>query len=145
MTNYSYLGSAKLNISWNKDFGLTDGQTYIIGRKGDICLDFPAVSKRHAALKIKNGRIYLRDLNSTNGTYLVNNDYLVNFDEGYVKPSQLIVIGNVRCTIYSLLAFIGNNLALKNHSSNFEDATVFVTPAMPRHEISDPDIKPLIK
>jgi hypothetical protein len=122
-----------------------DGQTYIIGRNGDICIDSPAVSKRHAAIIIKSGRIYLRDLNSTNGTYLINNDKLVNFKEGYVKPNQPIVIGNVKCTVYSLLAFIGDNPALKNHAINFEDATLLVTPTKSRFETSDPDIKPLKK
>jgi len=134
-----------MSISWSKDFGIKDGQTYIIGRIGDICIDFPAVSKRHAAIIIKNGRIYLRDLDSTNGTYLVNEDKLVNFKEGYVKPHQLIVIGNVKCTVYSLLAFIGDNLALKNHATNSDDTTLFVTPTKSHFETSDPDIKPLIK
>ncbi|MFA9409142.1 MAG: FHA domain-containing protein [Candidatus Dadabacteria bacterium] len=128
MTNDSYLGSTKLNNSWSKDFGLKDGQTYIIGRIGDICIDSPTVSKRHAAIIIKNGRIYLRDLDSTNGTYLVNDDELVNFIEGYVKPNQPIVIGNVKCTVYSLLAFIGDNPALKNHAIISEDTTLLVIP-----------------
>jgi pSer/pThr/pTyr-binding forkhead associated (FHA) protein len=67
----------------SKDFGLIDGQTYIIGREGDIYLEdhiyinSPTVSRRHATLKIKNGRVYLRDLNSSNGTYLIDNDSLV--------------------------------------------------------------------
>ena len=47
----------------SKDFGLIDGQTYIIGREGDIYIDSPFVSRRHAALKIKNGRVHLLDLN----------------------------------------------------------------------------------
>jgi len=118
--------------SWSKGFGLVNGQTYIIGRKGDICIDSPAVSKHHAAIIIKNGRIYLRDLNSTNGTYLVNNDNLVNFEEGYVKPNQPIVIGNVRCTVYTLLAFTGDNPALKIHSSDFKDAKTLVVPTTGR-------------
>ena len=130
-----------MSNSLSKEFGLINGQTYIIGRGGHICIDSPAVSKHHAAIIIKNGRIYLRDLNSTNGTFLVNNDSLVNFEEGYVKPNQPIVIGNVKCTVYSLLAIIGDNPALKNHPSNFEDATLLVTPPMSHSESSDPDIK----
>jgi pSer/pThr/pTyr-binding forkhead associated (FHA) protein len=132
-----------MSNSLSKDLGLINGQTYIIGRRGHICIDSPAVSKHHAAIIIKNGRIYLRDLNSTNGTYLVNNDSLVNFEEGYVKPNQPIVIGNVKCTVYSLLAFIGDNSALKIHSSNLEDSTQLVIPTMPHYETSDPDIRPL--
>jgi two-component system cell cycle response regulator len=134
-----------MSNSWCKDFGLKDGQTYVIGRKGDICIDSPAVSKRHAAIIIKNGRIFLRDLDSANGTYLLNNDSLVAFEEGYVKPNQPIVIGDVKCTVYSLLAFIGDNPALKYHSSKYEDATILTIPAMPQFETSDPDNRPLKK
>jgi two-component system cell cycle response regulator len=121
-----------MSKSWSKDFGLKDGQTYIIGREGDICIDSPAVSKRHAAIIIKNGRIFLRDLDSTNGTYLLNNDSLVAFEEGYVKPNQPIVVGDVKCTVYSLLAFIGDNPDLKYHSKKYEDATLITTPALPQ-------------
>ena len=72
----------------SKDFGLIDGQTYIIGREGNVYIEghiyinSPSVSRRHAEMKIKNGRIYLRDLDSTNGTYLMENDSLVPFKKG---------------------------------------------------------------
>ena len=132
-----------MSNSLSKEFGLINGQTYIIGRRGHICIDSPAVSKHHAAIIIKNGRIYLRDLNSSNGTYLVNNDSLVNFEEGYVTPNQPIAIGNVKCTVYGLLALLRVKSTLKNHPSNFEDTTKLVTPTMPHYETSDPDIRPL--
>ena len=102
-----------MSSSLSKDFGLLDGRTYIIGREGNIYIEdhiyinSPSVSRRHAAMKIKNGRIYLCDLDSTNGTYLIDNDSLVPFKEGYVSPAQPIVIGEVECTINSLLAIAG--------------------------------------
>jgi len=114
----------------SKEFGLIDGHTYIIGREGKayledhIYINSPSVSRRHAAMKIKNGRIYLRDLNSTNGTYLIENDSPVPFIEGYVSPSQPIVIGHVKCTINSLLAIAGVSSDSKNTTPNFEDTRV---------------------
>ena len=111
----------------SKDFGLIDGQTYIIGREDDVFLEdhiyikSPSVSRRHAAMKMKNGRVYLRDLNSTNGTYLIENDSPVPFIEGYVSPSQPIAIGHVKCTINSLLAIAGVSSASRNTTSNSED------------------------
>lgn len=110
----------------SKDFGLIDGQTYIIGREGDVYLDdhiyinSPSVSRRHAAMKIKNGRVHLRDLNSTNGTYLIEDESLVFFKEGYVSPSQPIAIGEVKCTINSLLAIAGGYSTAKKSTSNLE-------------------------
>ncbi len=111
----------------SEDFGLVDGHTYIIGREGDVYIEdhiyinSPSVSRRHAAMKIKNGRIYLCDLDSTNGTYLMENDSLVPFKEGYVSPSQPIVIGHVKCTINSLLAIAGVSSTSRNITSNAED------------------------
>lgn len=111
----------------SKNFGLVDGHTYIIGREGDVYIEdhiyinSPSVSRRHAAMKIKNGRIYLCDLDSTNGTYLMENDSLVPFKEGYVSPSQPIVIGHVKCTINSLLAIAGVSSTSRNINSNSED------------------------
>ncbi len=116
----------------SKDFGLTDGQTYVIGRKGDVYIDdhiyinSPTVSRRHAAMKIKNGRIYLRDLDSTNGTYLIENDSLVPFKEGYTSPSQPISIGKVKCTINSLLAIAGVYSVSKKTTSNCKDTKLML-------------------
>ena len=87
--------------------GRINNQTYIIGREGHIFINDPTVSKRHAEIQIKNGEIYLRDLNSTNGTYLVKNKRLVPFKEGYVQLNQPIVMGNRQHTIYELLEIAG--------------------------------------
>jgi len=84
-----------------------ESRTYIIGREGHIYLDDKTVSKRHAELQIMNGEIYLRDLQSTNGTYLVKNNRLIAFAEGYVQLNQSVVIGNRQYTIRKLLEMAG--------------------------------------
>ena len=102
-----------MSSSLSKEWGLTEGQTYIISRKGPVLLDgyiyldSPTVSIPHAALKITKERVHLRDLNSTNGTYIVDKNALVRFDEGYVKPNQPIILGEVNCTIQGLIAIAG--------------------------------------
>ena len=79
-------------------------------------------------MKIKNDRIYLSDLDSTNGTYLIESDnLLVPFKEGYVSPCQLLAIGHIKCTINSLLALVGVYPASKNTSSSSED-TLLIPP-----------------
>ncbi len=84
-----------------------ESRVYIIGREGDIYLDDKTVSKRHAELQIMNGEIYLRDLQSTNGTYLVKNNRLIAFAEGYVQLNQAVVIGNRQYTVRKLLEMAG--------------------------------------
>lgn len=116
-----------MSSSLSKEWGLTDGQSYIISRKGAVCMEghiyinSPTVSRPHAEMKIKNGRVYLRDLGSTNGIYIVDNDCLIRFEEGYVKPNQPMMIGKVTCTIQSLIAIAGVYSDLKDNTLDFDD------------------------
>jgi hypothetical protein len=123
-----------MSSSLSKDWGLTEGQTYVISRTGPVCMEghiyinSPTVSSSHAELKIKNGRVYLRDLDSTNGIYIVDNDSLISFKEGYVKPNQLIVIGKVRCTIQSLIATVGVYSAPENNTLDIDETQLIEIP-----------------
>ena len=80
---------------------------YTIGREGQIYINDPTVSKQHAEIQITDGEVYLRDLGSTNGTFLIKNNRLVPFREGYVQLHQPIVLGNRQYTIRSLLEIAG--------------------------------------
>jgi len=120
-----------MSNSLSKDLGLVDGKTYIISRASDayvedcIYINSPSVSKPHLKLKIKNGRIHLRDLNSTNGTYLIENNSLVPFEEGYVSSHQPLAIGGVKCTIQSLLKHVG-----VCSDSDSDDTTMLLIPSV---------------
>ena len=49
-----------------------DDHPYVIGRKSGVALklQFKTVSGNHASMWVEDGRLYLKDLNSTNGTYV---------------------------------------------------------------------------
>ncbi len=123
-----------MNNSLSKDLGLIEGKTYVISREsgtyieGCIYINSPSVSRPHLKMKVKNGRIYLRDLNSTNGTYLIENDSLVPFEEGYVSSLQSLVIGGVKCTVQSLLKTARDYSVLNNATSDSDDTTKLVVP-----------------
>lgn len=80
-----------------------EGRTFILGRDGHIYIDSKTASKHHAEIRIMGGRIRLRDLGSTNGTFLLKNRKLVQFTEGFVNPLQPIVIGNKPYVVNDLL------------------------------------------
>ena len=84
-----------------------ESRTYIIGREGHIYINDPTVSKEQAEIQVIKGEVYLRDLDSTNGTYLIKNNRLVPFHEGYVQLHQPIVLGNRQYTVQSLLEIAG--------------------------------------
>ena len=84
---------------------LLEGRTYILGRQGHIYLDSPTASKQHAEISIRGGKVFLRDLNSRNGIFVIKNAKLVKFETGQIELSQAIVIGKRTYVIKDLLAF----------------------------------------
>jgi pSer/pThr/pTyr-binding forkhead associated (FHA) protein len=84
----------------------------VIGRQGDIVLDDPSVSRKHASISVSKNGIYLQDLNSTNGTFLVKNNRLITFPEGYVQFNQRIALGNLHRSIHQLLEHEGEILSI---------------------------------
>lgn len=62
-----------------------------------------SVSRRHAEIFVLNGTIYLRDLGSKNGTFIVEKDKKVPFTEGYVEPEQRVMFGDCARCIGELL------------------------------------------
>ena len=91
----------------NEELKRIENRSYVIGREGHIYINDPTVSKQHAEIQVINGEIYLRDLDSTNGTFLVKNQRLLPFKEGYVQIRQVVVLGNRHYTIQQLLEIAG--------------------------------------
>jgi pSer/pThr/pTyr-binding forkhead associated (FHA) protein len=79
-----------------KDFPLQSGRT-VIGRKADCDLRIPLadISRRHAEVAIDPRGVALKDLGSSNGTY-VNNKRVT---EMVLKAGDHVVIGPVVFTI----------------------------------------------
>jgi pSer/pThr/pTyr-binding forkhead associated (FHA) protein len=63
----------------------------VIGRiqQNDIIIDNLAVSRRHAKIHIKDGKVVIKDLGSANGTF-VNG---LQIDEAELKSGDIILIG----------------------------------------------------
>ncbi len=108
----------KTNLSLNIE--LMDGRSFILGREGHIYLDSPTASKHHAEIRIDGGKVYLRDMGSTNGTFLLKNKKLVQFEAGYVNLLQPIVIGRRTYVIQDLLAIARDFAAVDDHTTRIE-------------------------
>ena len=99
---------------------LMEGRTFILGREGHIYIDSPTASKHHAEIRIENGKVILRDLKSTNGTFLLKNKTLIRFQEGVVDPRQPIVIGRHSYVIQDLLAIASDFVAVDENTTRME-------------------------
>ncbi len=75
------------------------GSTFLIGRNRDcqLRLGSPMVSKLHAAIERREGRMYLKDLGSTNGT--IHNGRVLRSQEAEIHDGDRIQVGPVICTL----------------------------------------------
>ena len=76
------------------------GDTFVVGRDQttDLRLASHHVSKRHAAVEVRDGRVFLRDLGSTNGTVL--NGEPLRDAEAELHSEDKIRFGPIRCKIW---------------------------------------------
>lgn len=81
-----------------------NNRSYIIGRNGHIPLFDKTTSGRHAELVILNDSIYLTDLDSTNGTFIMDGNQRMPFKEGYIDINQRVAFGNHICSVRELIA-----------------------------------------
>lgn len=81
-----------------------ENRTYVIGRKGHIPLNDKTASARHAELVVLDNTLYLTDLGSTNGTYLLKDGKRMPFREGYLDLDQTLAFGNQLCSVRELVA-----------------------------------------
>jgi FHA domain len=77
-----------------QDFRIRDGQN-ILGSAvdADVQLNDPTVSAKHASLRYKEGKFYLVDLDSSNGTYL--NDGATSIAREELKDNDTLRIGEM--------------------------------------------------
>ena len=99
---------------------MIEGRSFIIGREGHIYIDSSTASKQHAEIRIIDGRVHIRDLDSTNGTYLVKGKGWVRFDRGFVDPQQFIAIGGKIHMVMDLLAIANDFAAVDGADTEIE-------------------------
>lgn len=82
---------------------------YQIGRSGrcDIVLDGDAVSKKHAELlTLDDGRLYLTDCASRNGTHVLRDGRWQAIRQAFVRRAERVRFGTVELTVADLLGKI---------------------------------------
>ena len=99
------------------DLKALEGRSFILGRQGHILISSGGAGRQHAEISIRDGKIYLRDLGSRNGTFLLKDKKLIPFKQGHVSPMQRIVIGDETYVISDLLAIVSEFIAKDDHTT----------------------------
>jgi diguanylate cyclase (GGDEF)-like protein len=91
-----------------------DAEEFTIGRdmKNNIVLDIDNVSRRHAIIRTRQGRSYVQDLGSTNGTYLNDQEVL---EEAALRSGDLVKVGGA---IFKFLS--GGNIETLYHEEIYQ-------------------------
>ncbi len=113
--------SAALVVIYGEELGRKfdlDGKQITIGRssKADIPIDQDSVSRKHVRIVSDGGKVTIKDLGSTNGTF-VNDDAVA--DEVRLRNGDLIKVGR---TIFKFLA--SNNIEAAYHDEVYRLTTV---------------------
>ncbi|MGV1099192.1 FHA domain-containing protein [Thiovibrio sp. JS02] len=105
-------------------FTIHEGGKLIIGRSpdADVVIDNTAVSRHHSSLELRDGRHYLADMNSTNGT-TVNGKKITS--KVPITEKDVIYIGKFRLTQSS--AADQNASSSYATSMDLDEETVFVS------------------
>jgi adenylate cyclase len=92
MPTYQLVNSAE-----NERYALSPGRTYVVGRAvtSDLSLYDPTISRRHAELTALADGVRVRDLGSSNGTF-VNGKRI---DAAILKPEDAVTFGKVECRL----------------------------------------------
>jgi len=82
---------------------------WLIGRKdanyGHILLDEDTISGNHATLNYQDGKFYLIDNNSRNGTFLIYNNETIHLNQHYeVRLDDELYFGKKRCLLREIVA-----------------------------------------
>ena len=78
------------------DFDLTLFSIISIGRNPENLLQFPdqSISRRHALIEFKDDKLFIKDLQSTNGTFIFKNGYFEKLEtEAEINPGDVIKFG----------------------------------------------------
>lgn len=123
-------------------------KSYVIGRAGDLKLNDETVSRRHALLEVDGDSLFLRDMDSRNGTYEIRDKEPVPFTAGPVTMDQIFAFGECVRGIGQLLktaeleaALAGTAVrSLLEGTNNPFTSTLDGSASAPRKRMSSADI-----
>lgn len=94
------------SLKGNKTFGRSNGNDYIIKD--------PFLSSEHAEFSFRDGKVYLKDKGSTNGTYI--NSIRIGREEQLIKNGDRVTVGNLT---FILVEPTNSNINTHTNTNNY--------------------------
>jgi len=113
-------------------FTIPEGGKLIIGRSpdADVVIDNTAISRHHSSLELRDGRHYIADMNSTNGT-TVNGKKITS--KVPITEKDVVFIGKFRLT--QSADETQDESSSYSTSMDIDEATVFVSSTKQQNKI----------
>jgi len=91
-----------LSTTGDQAIDLQPGRTVVVGRAvtSDVPIYDPTISRRHAELRLTDGGVQVKDLGSSNGTFLNG----ARVTEAVAGENDVITFGNVAFRVKSVTA-----------------------------------------
>jgi len=116
-------------------FVLAEGE-HVLGRsEGELVVSNPYLSRRHMKLRVSEGRLFVTDLGSTNGTF-VDGKRLAADEESEVSPGALLKAGELELKLNWLIPLAGSTAAAESTLEEPADAEA----AMKEEEIVEAEV-----
>lgn len=99
---------------------MNEGKSYKIGksRSCDIVLADDTVSSRHAEIVIHpGGKIFLTDMGSRNGSYILKGHDFKKIRQTYITPTDIVKFGLCEIAVKDLLEFLHLRTIPLDHES----------------------------
>jgi len=109
------------------EFPIEESHPIVVGRSSDLdmVLVEEMVSRKHAKIELKEGKIHIEDLGSTNGTF-VNGERIV---KGWLKEGDRVLIGS---NILKVISVTEESAGTNAPHTRRADSTVGQRPMPPR-------------
>jgi len=87
------MGFRLVSFTGDQDFEVSPDHVYVVGRAvtSDIPIFDPTISRRHAELRLGKGGVQVKDLGSSNGTFING----ARITEGQLAPNDSVTFGKV--------------------------------------------------
>ncbi len=114
------------------EFSIREGQKLSIGRdiSSDVAIVDSKVSRNHASITTRGGKLFIEDHNSTNGTY-VNGEKLSPATETEIRPGSKFLVGDSVILVGGEEAPNENAIELSFKENSFTDARKVMETTIP--------------